>query len=205
MMFQACQESGASGKKDLDVQVTAWTTDRDQALSQKSNFRLIRDGLYVDSLGNIGFKVIDASDHHPVERYINHVYSDSFKVDGIKKMREVIDLQSFRLMKNSTNEDYYRDKNHIYYFYEMSDGGTLSILDEADIHTFSILDNSSYAIDKKSAFFRARKIEQADIETFEVAIYDDGKKAYGWYAKDKNNYYEGKNIISKEQFDQISN
>lgn len=164
------------------------------------NYKEIRDDLCADEKGNIYFKTIDGSDpKNPVDRYIDVVYSDSFGVDGIKKMKEVLDSASFRTMGSS----YYRDKNHIYYFFEMADGGTMRIIDEANFETFKVLKHSNYGIDMESAFYRGTKIQGADVLSFEPIIIENNGNKIGWYAKDKKNYYNGYDVMTEAEIQEL--
>jgi len=164
------------------------------------NYKAIRDGLYENSDGNLFFKTVDASDRdNPIDRYIYVVYSDSFGIDGIKEMEDVIDSESF----NSIESEYYQDKNYVYYFHVMSDGGTMGIIDEADLETFKVLKYSMYGIDKKTAFYRGTKIEGADIPTFEPIIIEDSGSKIGWYARDRSNYYNGNDIMNDHEIKEL--
>lgn len=97
------------------------TIDHEQA------YKLIRDNLYEDNNGNLYFKTFDRSKSDTMTiRYIDVIYSESFGVDGIKKIKDVVDKQSFRY---DEQENMYKDKNNQYVYTEMIDGGTLSILE----------------------------------------------------------------------------
>jgi hypothetical protein len=164
--------------------------------SLKNNYIEISDGLYKDLDGNIYFKTLDSSKpNKQADLFIDVVYSDKFDVDGIKDMKDVLDSKSFKSLGN----DYFQDKNHIYYFHVMSDGGTMSIIDDADLQSFKVFQHSMFGIDNKSVFYRGTKIKGADILTFEPIIIEDGGNKIGWYAKDKNNYYNGYDIMSEDE------
>jgi len=93
----------------------------------QEKFILIRDNLYKDALGNLYFKTMDKSDPKSIKpRYLDVVYSKNFGNDGIRKLKDIIDPESFQynLQKNR-----YEDINHKYIFKEMVDGGTLTIED----------------------------------------------------------------------------
>lgn len=163
-------------------------------------YRPIRDGLYEDSNRNIYFKALDSSyPNKPIERFIDIVYSDEFGIEGIKKMKYVVDSKSFKSIGNH----YYQDKNHIYYFHIMSDGGTMSIVDEAKLKTFKVLKNTMFGIDSQSAFYRGIKIEGVDILTFEPIIIVSKGEKYCWHAKDKNNYYNGCDVMAESEIQEL--
>jgi hypothetical protein len=99
-------------------------------------YMLIKDNLYKDAQNNLYFKTLDRSQNSLGEtRYLNVVYSETFGVNGIKEMKEVIDPATFKYMGN----DYYRDKSNIYFFYIMEDGGTFSLVKDVDKNSFKIV------------------------------------------------------------------
>ena len=118
----------------------------------------IRDGLHKDEKGNLYFKTKDWSqEDSPVDRYIYVVYSERFRADGIKEMKAVIDPDTFKAIGSS----YYKDKSNLYYFKEMSDGGTMAIVDGADLNSFKIIKatTDSDAKDKYNSYYQGRKIK----------------------------------------------
>lgn len=92
-----------------------------------------------------------------------------------------------------------KDNRNVYCFF--SDNANFK-LEYADPKTFQVLGNG-YAKDKNNVYWNDVKIENADIETFEVM--DDSIE----YAKDKNNVYftwmAQKNIENPETFEFIQN
>jgi len=92
---------------------------------------------------------------------------------------------------------YYRDKNHIYYYFQMMDGGTFFIVWKADPNSFKVLDSSYYGKDKQNVFCRGGLLEQADTKTFSVVSQPD-KRVYSWTAKDKSHTYDGADIVNTE-------
>lgn len=91
------------------------------------NYLLVTDNLYKDKAGNLYFKAYDKSDGDTIVRYLDVVYSEKFGLDGIKKMKEVIDEKTFRY---DGDKKIYVDKNNRYVFKEMTDGGTLILIDD---------------------------------------------------------------------------
>jgi len=172
----------------------------DNLNSVQNNYEPIRDGLCKDNKGNVYFKALDASNRNKlVDRFIYVVYSNEFGVDGIKEMKDVVDSESFKSMGSY----YYQDKNHIYYFHVMSDGGTMSIIDEANHKTFKVFKHSMYGVDSQSAFYRGAKIAGVDISTFEPIIIESEGQKIGWHAKDKNSYYNGYNVMSETEISEL--
>ncbi len=166
------------------------------SLAQKK-YISIRDGLYKDHAGNFYFKTIDKTDTAKnTDRYIHVVYSSAFGVGGLKPMKDVVHAKSFKTLGNC----YYKDKNHVYYFFEMGDGGTMSVINEANTKNFKVFENSVFATDGKSIFSRGRKIDNAHVSSFEPIII---KNKCNWYAKDKNNYYCGYRIMTEEEIGEL--
>ncbi|RYJ43182.1 hypothetical protein NU09_1520 [Flavobacterium beibuense] len=99
---------------------------RYDGMIEREDYHLVRDNLYKDTLESLYFKCLDKSQKtSSTVRYLDVVYSEDFGLEGIKKMSEVIDEQSFRHVM----EDTFADKNHIYKFNLMIDGGTLEIIE----------------------------------------------------------------------------
>lgn len=156
----------------------------------------IKEGLFRDSLENIYFEVTDITDYtNPIKGYIHTVWSENFGVDGTKEMKDIIDTSSFHFI----GFGHFKDKNNIYFFFPMSDGGSMSIIDNADLSTFQSIPDSQYGMDETSVFYRGTKIKNADRASFEpVYLIDDGRRI-GWHARDKHNYYSGNDIMSDEE------
>ena len=141
-------------------------------LHQPEKWKKLKDRLWEDNLGNIGLKTSRAvSDSLMEDRYITTIETDN------KKLKDILDIKTFESVNNSS---YYKDKNHVYNHYIMSDGGWFDILEEADSLTYKSI-GGIYFKDKKHIYVeRGGKID-VDYETFEVLE--------GVRAKDKNSYY----------------
>lgn len=116
----------------------------------------IKDGLFKDEEGYLYFRTKDWSQgDSPVYRFIFVVYSEKFETRGIKEMKAVIDADSFKSLGSS----YYKDKNYIYYFKEMHDGGTMSIVDDVDYQSFELIEKTinSDAKDKLGLIYQGRR------------------------------------------------
>ncbi|MDC0505977.1 DKNYY domain-containing protein [Candidatus Gracilibacteria bacterium] len=74
-------------------------------------------------------------------------------------------------------DGYSKDSTAVYYGYNRE----IVILDWADSRTFEVIPHSGYGKDKNNVFFATHKIEDVDIETFEVLA--------SRRAKDKNHHY----------------
>ena len=83
---------------------------------------------------------------------------------------------------------FYRDKNHVYYHKSMVDGGTISIIKDADPFTFRNLHNSLYSMENVNCYYESAIIFGADRRSFKVDTDRD-------YAHDiKGRYHYGKRI-----------
>lgn len=117
-----------------------------QQATDDSTYRLIRDNLYVDTIGNLYLKTADVSlaeTSDPEERkkltkirWINVVYCDTCdmqddngKIDGMAYLKDVVDTNSFHFSSTDDEQDgdVYVDKNHSYFHKHMADGGTITL------------------------------------------------------------------------------
>ena len=140
------------------TEAVSFFTIKDALVQTNKEYIAIRDGLYMDKNGNLYFKTKDwSNEDFPVDRYIHVVYSERFGTDGIKEMKDVIDPDTFKAIGSS----YYKDKSNVYYFNAMNDGGTMAIVDGADLNSFKIIKETSDsdAKDKYNSYHQGRKIK----------------------------------------------
>ncbi len=151
------------------------------ALSKKkesSKWKKLKHGLWQDRDGNIGLKTSKAlNESEIVDRYITTMGAEG------KKLKDTLDISTFESVKNSS---YYKDKNHVYLHYSMSDGGWFAILEGADSLTFGSI-GGIYFKDKEHIYVERNGKIYVDYDTFE-AFETVGDVCC--YAKDKNAYYE---------------
>lgn len=126
-------------------------------------------------------------DQHCDDNYakdLNNVYWNSHVIDGA-------DPDSFKAL----DYEYSLDKKHVYSYGKILDGNF-------DLDTFKVF-NYSYIADKNGIYFynsmpkKLKKVEEADVETFEIMIgeYDGFGFGSEHFAKDnKNIYYYGEKI-----------
>ena len=116
---------------------------------------------------------------------------------NIEPMKNV-DANSFEVIPNS---NYARDKNNVYYPIEIpcidySDCGVCYcgkyVLENTNPNTFKYL-GKDYAIDKNLVFFRGRKLNNADGETFEIIKGGE----FFYFAKDKSHVYKHDKIFEE--------
>jgi hypothetical protein len=163
-----------------------------------SKYTMIVDRLYKDTMGSLWFKTTDVSDPgNPLEKYIDQVWSDSFENGETRKMKEVIDSKTFVALE----EDYYKDKNNIYYFHDMSDGGSLRIIDVAEPESFLVYKGTSYAKDRFRAYYKGTALEGVDLASFKPIILESDGRQIRWYARDNSNYYNGIDIMTTDEIE----
>jgi DKNYY family len=163
-----------------------------------SKFIKLTCGLYINEKGTLAYKAVDNSyrmdttgNSKPLDVYLTTIYyadqSDSIN-GGLKEMKYVVDTASFKILGSF----YFKDKNHVYDFNPMSDGGTIGINWDADVKTFQVLESSFYSKDRKHCYYRGNIIEGADINSFKVL-----DTSYSWHiAYDKRNYYSSEKKLN---------
>lgn len=165
-----------------------------------TKFTKLRCGLYQNTSGVIAFKTVDntykmdtTGQSGPLDVYIATIYNadpaDSLK-GGLKEMQYVVDTSTFEIL----GWEYFKDKNHVYHFTPRQDGGSISVVDNADPKSFRVLASYLYAMDKSHCFYRSTIIEEADRKSF---VADTSLAEH--FAYDKNHYYDGDVIMSNEE------
>lgn len=166
-----------------------------------SRFVPLKCGLYMNREGVIGFRTIVSTrptgtpaDTIPLYIFLTTVFnadpSDSIN-GGQKEMRLVVDTSTLEML----GAFYFKDKNHLYDFNEMHDGGTIGINTDIDKNSFQILESEFYGKDNKHCFFGGSLIAGADVKTFKVL--DTSYSPY--IAYDKNNFYYCQNRMTKKE------
>ncbi|MCL5246631.1 DKNYY domain-containing protein [Cellulophaga sp. 20_2_10] len=144
------------------------------SLNTTLNWRKFKSNLWINKNGELGIKTQEATlEGININRYITKVCCEG------ESLKTTVDTASFQFLGSS----FYKDKNHIYTHYSMSDGGNFWIVEEADVATFKIL-GDCYAKDKNHIFGeRAMVMDNVDYNSFKT------KKGIGCFAKDKNGFY----------------
>lgn len=91
-------------------------------------------GLHKDSCGNIYLKVTTYNVQKPQVRdtlFLAYVYGDDFGTEGVRNLRDIIDIQSFSRDKNQPN--IYNDNTHTYVLKEMYKSATLAIVSDTAV------------------------------------------------------------------------
>ena len=187
ILFNGCKENS--------------TTQNSKCVSSVADFdsltvKPLHCGLYKDGKGVIGFKTMryyeSAKELKTI--YLTTVYADTADDapnEGFRDLRAVIDTATFQFL----GMFYMQDKNHIYSYAPMSDGGIFAVNFLADPQSFSLLESECYGKDAHHCFHRGSVIEGADVKTFHVLSPDyDCDIAY-----DCNHYYEGTDILSDKE------
>lgn len=146
--------------------------------NRELQWRELRCGLWENKYGEVGFQTQMAvcDENCFTERYITRVYLGYDGKDTT--LLSVVDTATFHAYGA-----FYKDKNHIYEHYNMSDGGNFRILRDVDYDTFQILE-LCYAKDKEHIYCVRHGIVDADYSTFEEA--KGGRSCLG---RDKNGYF----------------
>ncbi|GEM_PF-1072250 len=137
---------------------------------QKTNFDLWRS-----KNGDLAIKTREGNDEGIfIDRYITELCCEG------EPIKDIIDTATFKYLGSS----FYKDKNNVYTHYTMLDGGNFWIVENADVPTFEVIENSCYAKDKNYIYGeRAMQMPDIDYKTFKTCA------DCGCYAKDRNGYY----------------
>jgi hypothetical protein len=155
--------------------------------SDSIKYKKTKCGLFVSNQGDIAYQTIETLNDNGDRgiRYITWIYGadtkDTLGNAGLMEMKFVVDTLSFKFL----SWIYWADKNRVYGFNPMSDGGTVFYVDRADPVTFIALGETPYAKDKGNVFYKGRPIKGADIKSFKIIKH----KKIPELAKDKIRYY----------------
>ncbi|HKC66730.1 MAG TPA: DKNYY domain-containing protein [Bacteroidia bacterium] len=203
--------AGCNTSKTQEARAEQTETDL-QNRSLKQNIYLIDaggciflDSLMLDSVGNnlyadkkhkIYFKPFDYSDKKEGPRpvLISRLYN-ACEGDSTFDLRRNIDVPSFCSMGNL----YYKDKNKVFIFNQMADGGNLNILEDADVKSFKTFKHSPYATDINHVYYQGLPIEKADPKTFKVIYTFKASDTVGWFGQDHTYYFDGSDICTEEK------
>ena len=160
-----------------------------------SKFIKLQCGLYLNSNGILAYKAADYAyredttmDEAPIDVYLTTIY-DANVADtingGLEEMKFVVDTSTFNILGSF----YFKDKNHVYDFVPMMDGGTISVNRTTDPKAFQLLPGGFYAKDEKHCFYRGEIIKDADLKSFGVLDTSYSLRI----AFDKKHYYLDEN------------
>lgn len=163
------------------------------------NYRLLKCGLYLSSEGELAYLTIATSDPGSEDPEIHHHYiSWMYYADpadsadgGLKPFNTVIDTATFRIQ----NFLIWSDKNHVYGYNPMADGGTVYVNVFADPKTHEVLGDDGYARDRNHVFYRGRILEDADLRTFHPVKSEELPEL----AADKKGYFQAGSRLSEAE------
>ena len=146
----------------------------------------------LEGVSSKGFEILD-NEFDFVKDYKNVYYLDR-ESDGITYKVKVldtkgIDITSLEFLGDSYNQ-YYRDKNNIYFLNDKDDKMEFEKLAGANPKTFEIVDDY-FARDDKNVYFFNKKVIGVDAKTFEKVGYD--------IVKDKNGVYFLENVSEENE------
>lgn len=178
-----------------------------QAEKDNKQWTQVRDNLYINAKQQLALKFpyanrcsMFSSEHVQVDqslplrndRFYLHL---GFGGEEELSLNDTIDLKTFRQLPQS---NFYKDKNHVYRYFDMLDGGNFGIF-EADPQSFEIID-ACYAKDKNHIYEeRSGKLEGVDYTSFKPMT------GAGCIALDKNGYWfwgdhkESKDLSAEER------
>ena len=150
----------------------------------------------LEGVSSKGFEVLDDTFNF-MKDYKNVYYLDR-ESDGITYKVKVldtkgIDIPSLEFLGDSYNQ-YYRDKNNIYFLNDKDDKMEFEKLAGANPKTFEIVDDY-FARDDKNVYFFNKKVIGVDAKTFEKVGYD--------IVKDKNGVYFLENVSEENENSEI--
>ncbi|MBJ2174824.1 DKNYY domain-containing protein [Aureibaculum sp. A20] len=155
------------------------TIERLDSINLALDWNLIKDKLYRNNKGQLGFQIDYATEVGNTKNYITQF------CDSESTLNEIIDIKSFDYLGST----FYKDKNYIYHYFDMAYGGRFSIYSIADYNTFKVI-GDHYAKDKNHIYGeRAGQLKNIDYNTFTSEV------GAGPYAKDKFGYYFWNELI----------
>ena len=105
-----------------------------------------------------------------------------------KPLNTIVDIKSFVWLDST---QYSKDKNKVFYFFGNSDGGSRSIVDNADPFTFKRLCEYRWGVDKNHVFYQGNIVEGLNVKYLTVLYPPDTTDPFIQYVKDnKNVFYE---------------
>ena len=140
-----------------------------------SGWHELRCGLWANDNGDIGLKTTRAVSDAKIETF----YLTRTTLGDGASLKSIVDTETFHYIGAS----FYKDKNHIYNYFPMSDGGSFYPLDDiVDYATFGVFEGSCYARDKNSIYVEKHVLirSHVDYQTFHVMRECLGQDRYGF-------------------------
>ena len=146
----------------LSIGPVSFTTD-----VSAQEWRELPCGLWTNGHGDIGLKTTRFRRDGKIETfYLTHAHASSSGGDNIP-LKSLVNTETFHYIGAS----FYKDKNHIYNHFPMSDGGIFYPIDDMVDHaTFKVFEDSCYAKDKNSIYVEKHVLIRSDVDyqTFQV-------------------------------------
>ena len=161
--------------------------------------RLMKCGLWINAVGDIGYKTVRATEFFDSEDcwliWTYNIADSIHNADNyyMSDLKNVVDTATFQML----NRFYFKDKNRFYHYVPMSSGGHIGI-SHVDRKTFRVLENPDFALDKDDCYFMDRIIEGADPKTFRVIPNEDYH-----LSRDKNHFYSNWYKISGKEVHEL--
>lgn len=168
--------------------IFSFNVDKNQS---DSNWTHIKSNLFINNQGQIGFasdiSVANVPRSELGGETCANVFITTIGSDYTTSLNEVIDTATFETL----GAEFYRDKNHLYHFYTMCEGGYLRIYSD-DPSNFTLI-NDCYAQHFDAIYYARGSKLDADVSTFRAS------KRYNCLSRDKNGYFHYDERVSEEQ------
>ena len=154
-------------------------------------WRELSCGLWINNDGDIGLKTTRSTG----EEKIIDCYLTRTPLGDDTPLKMLVDTATFHDMGGS----FYKDKNHIYNYFPMSDGGSFYPIDDyVDYSTFEVLGDGCFARDKEHIYTEKHlDIVDADYKTFHAIK--------GCLAQDKNGFIFWTDRITEDEAQEYLN
>jgi hypothetical protein len=143
-VFTCCSTKEQSQKEQKDTSYNL--TNADSLVHRQINsYWQLRCGLFINNAGDIAFKATDnwykldtTGKSKPFDVYLTTVWNarpyDTL-YEGRDELKNVVDTATLQIL----DVEHFKDKRHVYHFTAMADGGSLSLMDNADTKTFRVI------------------------------------------------------------------
>lgn len=167
-----------------------------------SDWRKMACGLFMSPEGELGFASnpeianftnAEIKAYSKKREMCKNQFLTTFGHEGEVHLYTVIDTTTFE----SIDAGLFKDKNHIYSYYGMCDGGYFYIF-SSDTSSFRLL-SAYYMSYKGEIYYNPKGKIDADFKTFKVS--KSGKRSFdsGMLAKDKNGFFDfGESVTEQE-------
>lgn len=192
LILQSCSKT----QKSSTQYHSYWVYEGCHTFLDTLDIKKVGYNLFQDTQQNIYFKSYNPENNQ--ELLIKNIYygcKEDILDNQQYELKNKIDIKTFY----STQNNYYTDKNYLFYFLMNSDGGHLYILDSLEYKTLHIFPKSHFAVHKNKVYYMGQLIKKADYKTFQPIYQVQNKDTlFTFFGKDKNFYFEGLDISSKQ-------